>query len=79
MGALTLDVRDFGGDRRFRGVWPAYYNTVHGLVFVVGLFDEQCLTEACELLWWVLGVCASPDWLGAASGSIGTTGESQIE
>eukprot|EP00667_Euglena_gracilis_P001688 EG_transcript_1688 len=55
VGALTLDVRDFGGDRRFRGVWPAYYNTVHGLVFVVGLFDEQCLTEACELLWWVLG------------------------
>ena len=54
---VMIILREFGGHERFRGVWPAYYNEVHGLTFVVDASDEASITNAREVLWWVLGVC----------------------
>eukprot|EP01013_Petalomonas_cantuscygni_P002564 TRINITY_DN12650_c0_g1_i1.p1 TRINITY_DN12650_c0_g1~~TRINITY_DN12650_c0_g1_i1.p1 ORF type:complete len:272 (+),score=49.06 TRINITY_DN12650_c0_g1_i1:95-910(+) len=49
-----LTVYDLGGGSRFRGVWPAYFADVHGVIFVVDSADHHRLSESKDALHEIL-------------------------
>lgn len=43
--SYTVKIYDIGGSSQIRSLWPKYYNSIHGLIYVVDASDISRLTE----------------------------------